>query len=235
MNTKISFTTHENPARQGAKKGPCIGYIKHNGILGGDSLAAALAQRTGYTDIQARAFVGALADVVTEGLASGNAIDFGPFQLRLSIKGTFPAANASFDPAENCLEVFAVPSKALIAVLAKLSPENATPMGKPWIYEIACNSRKKAGEIVLGEAVTVNGQNIRIDSEQDDEGIWLESDAGERLAAATIVKTESGHATCKFAKKSVEPGPYRLAIYTRDGGAASGQVAAIRRKVKVVA
>jgi len=235
MNTKVSFTTHENPARQGAKKGPCIGYIKHNGTLGGDSLAQALAKKTGYTDIQARAFVGALADVVTEGLSSGNAIDFGPFQLRLSIKGTFPAANAPFDPAANRLEVFAMPGKALLAALAKLAPENATPMGKPWIDSICTNGLSELYKVVLGKRVVVTGTNLRIDTAKSDEGIWLESDAGERLAKAEMVETDSSRAICVFAAGSVAPGKYRLAIYTRDGAAESGQVAAIRRIVKVVA
>jgi len=234
MNTTISFTTHENKARQGAKKGPCIGYITHNGTLGGDSLAQTLAKKTGYTDIQARAFVGALADVVTEGLASGNAIDFGPFQLRLAIKGTFPAANAPFDPAKNRLEVFAMPSKALIAALANLAPENATPMSKPQLDEVACEGCRKKNEIALGEKVVVNGESIRVNTAQADEGIWLESDAGEKLAKAEIVETGNARAVCVFAVGSVASGKYRLAVYTRAGGAASGQVAAIRRIVKVV-
>jgi len=234
METTIKFTTHANPSRQGMKKGPCIGRITHNGTLGGEVLVEALVAKTGFNPIQTDAFLNALAAVIPEGIAAGKIVDLGALQLRLSISGTFPSANAPYDPSVNRLEPYLVPGKSLMTAVNRLSPVNATTMDRPWLYEVGCDGHRSLNEIGLGEAVSINGQNIRIDTSREDEGIWLEDDAFVKQVQAEIIATDSAHAVCKFLPGSLAPGKYRLALYTRDGTVANGQVAVVRRIVKVV-
>jgi len=233
MSTKIKFVAIENHAHSDVKTGSCVASVVHNGIWTKEILAMEAAKRVGLTSIQANAFMDALNSVVCEGIATGNKVNFGPFSIGISMKGSLKVANDKFNSAKNALGVFFVPARALLRALADLEPENATVMDRPWLWEVGSSGIRALNVVKIGARVVANGTNIRIDLGQEDEGVWLESMTGERLAKAEILTTEHTRLVCVF-NGSVAPELCQLAVYTRDGGAANGAVGVVRRRVKVV-
>jgi len=233
MSTKIKFLAIENHLKTGAKSGACVATVVHNRTWSKEDIACEAAKRSGLTQLQANAFMEAIGQVTYEGIAMGNKMNFGPFGIGISMKGSLKEANSRFDPAKNELSVFFAPSASLKKALEQLDPENATQMDRPWLYEVACDGVKELNRIVIGSRVVANGNNIRIDSGKPDEGVWLESAAGEKLAKGEVVDTDNARLVCIF-RAPLGTGAYRLALYTRACGAANGAVAVIRRRVKVV-
>jgi len=232
MSTKIKFLTIENHVHANAKTGACVATVVHNGTWTKEDMACEAAKRCGLTPLQATMFMDALAEVACEGIASGNKLHFGPFSIGISLKGSFKEANSRFDPQKNGLGIFFAPHTAMTRALSNLEPENATPMDRPWLYEV-CGEGAGLNEVVIGAPLVANGSNIRIDTDRTDEGVWLETASGEKVAKGEVTDTDAGRLVCVF-RGPVAAGACRLAIYTRNGGAASGAPAVIRRRVKVV-
>jgi len=233
MSTKIKFVAIENHAHASTKTGACVASVIHNGVWTKETLSKEVAKRSGLPLLQANMFMDALDEAVCEGISTGNKVNFGLFSIGIAMKGSLKEANSRFDATKNALGAFFAPGRKILRALGNLEPENATEMDRPWLWEVACEGVGGLNSIKVGACVFANGVNIRVDSSKEDEGVWLEDGTGAKVAKAEIVSTDSSCLRCVFSGP-VATGPSRLAIYTRDGGAANGAVGVVRRRVKVV-
>ena len=83
--------------------------------------------------------------------------------------------------------------------------------------------------------VVLNGNAIRIDSAQEDNGVWLEDlKTGEKLADGTVIHSDS--ATCHVTFPTLPAtGKYRLVLATRDGNDPNEfSLAKVTRNVTVI-
>lgn len=234
MGTKIKFKTVGANGRFSSGKGSCSGRIIHNGSLTIDNIAADFAKFAKIDVHDARFYATYFTDYIVKAVSDGKRLNLGPFSLYLSMKGRIDGANGKFDPERNSMELNIRAYDGLTAALAKLEPVNETLDDETvHITSIMDGRRKENGVLTLGETMYAAGWKFLIDTSRDDEGVWLESESGEKiLRARTIASTAT---TLDFAfDGETAPGEYRIAVYTRLGDPSRPAPAVTRRKVKLL-
>ena len=219
----IKFKVNECPLKRKDGSTRYQGQVIHNQALGPTEALKGLCARMGNTNVyQTQYFLDSIFSYAGEELAKGNSVNFGPFSAKLKLRGSFPAANSPFDEKVNSLTVELSPGAKLKAAVKSLKAENATEL-KPQIYEVLQvkpkieKSRYYLPHTIYSDGhrdVHVNGCCIRVHPEAADEGVWIESDAGERLAAGAVYRTDT--CCCDFTlDTALPPGLHWLAIYSR--------------------
>lgn len=238
MSTEIKFKAIATHGRFSVEKGGCIGRIVHNDSLTMDGIATEFAKYAKIGEHEARFYASLFADYLVKAIGEGKRLNLGAFSLYLTMKGQIDGANGSFDPKRNRLELNIKEQEPLAAALGQLEPVNATLENETLrINSIIDASLKKEGKIVLGSRTLVAGATFLVDDSRDDEGVWLEDSADEKILRARVISSTATTLDFVFPGKAngVKGGTYRLAVYTRMGAPKRPAPAVARKKVQVVA
>lgn len=95
------------------------------------------------------------------------------------------------------------------------------------------NVTKETNVITGTNEQHIQGVNIGVNTDNPDEGVWLEDDDGETACTATIISSDAQTVTCTF--PAVEPGEYTLVLACRNGNRETLAPAIGRLKVTVKA
>ena len=236
---EIKFKTNEAKSRFNEGKTCFQGKIIHNLTLDENDTMREFREYCRVGDAIPPMIVNMLGTFIAQELAKGNRLDFGPFSVSINLRGGFPAANAPFDPARNSLSVELTPSAALKKSLNGLKPVNTEPL-KPRIdhvlqIEPLCGTETRHDYNVVWSdghrKLNINGMYVGVKDGVADEGLWIESESGEKLVKGAIYSATT--CTCDFTlDEHLDPGHYWVAIYARYSD--SEDLLRARRRIKVI-
>lgn len=230
----LKYSTQPSRSKLLSGKPRYIGRVHHNQALTRDEIVKGLAEYMNVKEAMSAFYVDGLCGYMRQELARGNRLDFGDFSVEIVMEGGLPSANAPFVAGVNKLKVQMRAKKKLEHCLESLAPENVSGAEQSRIgsviqrnggtgeYEdITTDGRRK---------ITSNGLEVKVHAEADDEGVWIEDDAGEKLLRGEVFSTSV--TTCDFYLEGhLNPGEYWLAIYSRGN---SKQLLRARRRIHVV-
>ena len=177
-----------------------------------------IAAKAGQDRIQGRYWLDAFRDVLFAALADNEAVDLNFLYAKLHVAGSLPAATEQPTKAENPVRPRVFLKGELMDALAAFDVVNDTLTVAAILYEVMQDGASEQNRIESPTArVVLNGNAIRIDSAQEDNGVWLEDlKTGEKLADGTVIHSDS--ATCHVTFPTLPvTGKYRLVLATRDG------------------
>ena len=177
-----------------------------------------IAEKAGQDRIQGRYWLDAFRDVLFAALAENEAVDLNFLYAKLHVAGSLPAATEQPTREENPVRPRVFLKGELMDALAAFDVVNDTLTVAAILYEVMQDGASELNRIESTEArVVINGNAIRIDPAQEDNGVWLENPkTGEKIADGTVIHSDS--ATCHVTFPTLPAtGKYRLVLATRDG------------------
>lgn len=230
----LKYSTQPSKSKLLAGKPRYIGRVHHNQTLSREEIVKGLAEYMNVKEPMSAFYVDGLCGYMRQELARGNRLDFGDFSAEIVMEGGLPSANAPFDEAVNKLKIQMRAKKKLERCLESLAPENISGAEQSRIgsvvqqnggtgeyEEITTDGRRK---------ITANGADVKVHAEADDEGVWIEDDAGEKLLRGEVFSTSV--TTCDFYLEGhLDPGAYWLVIYSRSN---TKKLLRARRRIHVV-
>ena len=184
-------------------------------------------------EAQAKFLVNGLCEYIVGQLQEGNQLDFGGFRVGLTIRGSFPSANAPFG-AKNEINVVMTPGKPFKDAVKEFIPENRTDLLKPHIHAIEdrrLEPKYGLSTLACHSKACIVGWNFSKSFSGIDDGVWLENRNRERVATAKILSND-GSLIDFIIENDLPAGEYWLVLGCRQG--ASVPVATVRRLVKLV-
>lgn len=231
---EIKFTTTRSTGDLNEGKTCYQGHLHHNAVLSETETRKAFADYCYEPRSRTDRYIDALGEFIAQEIAHGNRLAFGPFDVSLKLLGGFKAANAPFDEKENAIGVCLLPEKDLKRAVLALKPINATDKTRWFIGSTFQHTPYEVYDQIVAEGLrgfTVAGYLPVVHASEPDEGIWLEDDAGEKVAVATVEKSEFGYSKCTL-EGSLERGDYWIVAQCRY--LKEPNLIRCRRRIKVV-
>ena len=217
--------------------GKASGYsarFVHSEVLRRKEIETGIASICGYNEIVVGAVLDSMEKFICQSIQSGCKLDFGTFGVGLSVRANFPAANSPFDPSKHKLAVDIRPGVAMRKAIAKVVPSNITDVAEPRIVGVISAKHQDTSnyfKILCGDECEMVGCNLPVNVTGPDEGVWLESRQGDRVATGRITRGDDTLIYFVF-DGPIEIGEYWLVVGCRLAGA--NVVATARRLVNVV-
>ena len=213
---KVQFSTAKGPDRL-ARSPFYIGIPQHERTMGKKESYAYLSDRIGYKGTAIRAVFMGLADYAKENADKGNITQIdGVASIRNICRGPFEGLGGPWVKGKNLLVVAAVSLDPFKSVLSGIVPVNRTDGAKPVINTVLDETTMEYGEITGTDLFSIAGADLGPDSEKADEYVGLfKNDV--LVAKATIISSELNTIECKFEGVSLDPGEYRIGVFTRCG------------------
>ena len=161
-------------------------------------------------------------------------VDAGYATYYLYPTGSLENANDALDVKKNPIKLVAQVPASVQSLFDDVTAENESQTVELWLFEIVEDGHTENSQLFTANAnVVINTTHGKIDTEAEDEGVWLLNAAGEIVSRASVVSTNSGYSVVKFASLPA-PGEYTLVYSCRDGEDADEYTVARRtRKVTV--
>ena len=177
-----------------------------------------LAVKVGQDRIQGRFWRDAFRDVLFASLADNEAGELNFLYAKLHVAGSLLSATEQPTKEENPVKSRVFLKGELMDALAAFDVVNDTLTVAAILYEVMQDGVTERNRIEsTGARIVINGSAIRIDSAQEDNGVWLEDPkTGEKLADGTVIHSDSSTCHVKFPTLP-QTGKYRLVLATRDG------------------
>ena len=207
--------------------------VKTNGTVDKETLAKALAAKTGQDISLATYFIDALNEILAAKIVAGYRVNLGQLSTGFSIKGVFTSEDDRFDPKRHAVAATIQALDPLKSALADVGADNITVGLSCRVLALMDNVTKGLNEIVGTHEVHIEGENLGIDLENPDEHVILVKDDGAVAAVATVTDSDAQTITCKF-EEPPEPGIYALEVACRNGNRTSLAPAVGRLKNVVV-
>lgn len=231
MSREISFKTLASPSAMGGGDGRCRCCMIHRDVLTPGDIARDMATRMRLDVVEARHCADIVASYIVRALSDGFRLNFGAFSLSLSIRGSVDGANGDFVPGVNSVCVNIQAGQELKEALGKMRPVNVTTAQgeSPRITSIIDTATRAENTVTPGAKILIAGINLLVDTAANDEGVWLEA-GGRKVVKGVVTAVGATTLDCMFGD-GLEPGEYRLAVYTRCGEPTRASPANARRKV----
>lgn len=233
---EIKFKTIESNIPTLSENARCTARIVNNAILGPGDIANEIAVQYGIDVSKAKYMVDVVSSYAVQGLCDGKKLDFGPFSMALTLKGTVSGANGSFDPERNSLGAALTLGKEAKEKLAALRPVNVNGAGAPIIRRLMAEGGEE-GVVRLGFKVFISGLNLETSATNPDEGIWLcDAKTSQRLMKGRVLQSTSTTFDGIFdSTDALLPGKYRLELTSRGPNPSQPAPCKCFKSVQVVA
>ena len=195
-----------------------------------------IAVKAGQDRVQGRYWLDAFRDVLFASLAENEAVDLNFLYAKLHVAGSLPSATEQPTKEGNPVRPRVFLKGELMDALAAFDVVNDTLTVNAILYEIQQDGVAELNRIESVTArVVINGNAIRIDSAQEDNGVWLEDlKTGQKVVDGTVIRSDSSTCHVTFPTLPVT-GKYRLVLATRDGNDPNEfSLAKVARNVTVI-
>lgn len=136
--------------------------------------------------------------------------------FRNSVKGGFRSSVGPWVKGQNLILIECQELAEFRNALVGVVPVNNTQGDKPTIKSLLDTIIEEYDIVRVGDIISVAGTNLAVDMEKADEYVGLfKNDM--LVAKATIISSELNTIECKFEGVSLDPGEYRIGVFTRCG------------------
>ena len=220
MATTIKFQTYPISEQIAGGKSLFSARVLTEGTVTYESFTQLLASETKTSAEQARYVLDVVGKQLLEAAKKGYKVTLPFFLIKPAIHGAFTSEDDSFDSARHELVVQVTTKDPLRNALTDVTPVNATASLTCSLVNIMDTDTAEENIFYVEDAVTVLGKNIAIDTNAEDEGLWLVNSAGEKVAQFTITSCDPQtiNAVLSEAEQAkVSTGVYTLYIAARNG------------------
>ena len=207
--------------------------VKTNGTVELEELAERLAEKTKQDKSLALYFLQAVDEELSKQILAGKRVNLGQLSTGFAIRGSFNSEDDRFDPKRHTLVATISTLDPLHSALADITPDNIAVGLACSVYSLMDSVTKELNVVTGTNEQHIQGVNLGIDPENEDEGVWLEDAEGARAATATVSASDAQTVTCTF--PAVAQGEYTLVVSCRNGNRASLAPAVGKIKVMVKA
>ena len=193
--------------------------VKARNIVKVDELAERLAEKTKQDKCLARYFLEALDEELSKQLLAGNRVSLGQLTTGFAIRGSFSSEDDRFDPKRHALIATIRTLDPLRSALSKVTPDNITLGLDCSVYSLMDAVTHETNAITGTNEQHIQGVNLGIDTENDDEGVKLLDAEGNVAAVATVSASDAQTITCTF--PAIAAGAYTLVVSCRNGNRAT--------------
>ena len=234
MNTEITFKTVGTPSKMGGGHGECRCNLIHAAVLSPEMIAEDMARTLHMDAYDAERFLLAMTRYMERALAAGCKLNFGPFSVSLSIRGTVDGANGAYTPGRNSLRLNMQANGRLKRTLDELRPQNVTARKRDVsrIQSVVDTATGEENRITPGAKTLLAGNALALDAAAPDEGVWLET-GGKKVLRGRVLQSTNATLDCIF-EGDLEPGEYTLSLYTRHGEIDAPMPEKATRKVEIL-
>ena len=231
---EIKFTTTRSRNGLTAGKTCYQGHLQHNAVLSEKETRRRFAECCKQEPFETNKYIDALGTFIVREIAHGNRLNFGAFGVELKMLGGFKGANDTFDEKRNAISVCLIPGKEIKTAVKALKPVNVTEDTRWYLSGTLQRIPYEIYDEIVAEGrreFTVTGRIPPVRPSQPDEGVWIEDDAGEKVAVAAIVSSDLSCTDCTL-EGPLERGDYWIVIqcrYLNEPG-----LIRCRRRIKVV-
>lgn len=187
-----------------------------NGTIDQEQLATAIAERTKQDHSLAFYFILALNEELEKQIKAGYRVNLGQLSTGFAIRGSFTSEDDRFDPKRHTILPTIRALDPLKSALNEIGAENITVGLSCSVYASLDSVTHETNCITGSNEVHIQGVNLGIDTENPDEGVTLMNAAGETVASATVISSDTQLITCSFAMPPA-PGEYTLVVACRNG------------------
>ena len=207
----------------------------HNRIVKSEDVAADMAAVMHMDKIDAQLYLSTVCAYITKSIRAGNMVNFGPFSLILSLRGTVEGANGPYGDDQEGVSLNIKAGDEIRDALESLKPVNVSVEkgGNPRISSVIDGDYKTDGVISARSKVLVAGTSLLTDPARDDEGISLETHGGRTIATGTVLASTSTTLDAIF-EGDVPAGQCYIVIRTRSGDPTRPNPSITRHRVTVI-
>ena len=232
-------STHKFKLRKGSntlsEKDFCVASIQNNRILSKRETYAYLTEEVGGKRADhAAAWKAIMSEIVANG-AIGNAtrID-GLGVFRNTVKGGFPTSVGPWTKGRNLILIECSELAEFRNALEGIVPVNNTQGDKPTIKSILNTDLEEYDVLRIGDLMSMGGTNLAPDAEKPDEFIAVYRD-DTLVRKAVVTRSELNTVEFRIEGVTLEPGEYRIGIFTRCGDSSEDiSVKSAFRTIRVV-
>jgi hypothetical protein len=169
-------------------------------------------------------------DAIYEALLNGHTVTTPLVNLRITIRGNFDDAEATFDPGRHAIIAVANPGvelkQQIKSNIVAQREESLKPLPNPVQFRNLSNGRE-TNQLVLGKVAQVTGSRLKFDRNDPEQGIFLLNN-GSTLRVEPDGKISNSELVFMVSTTLV-PGEYRLEVRAKFGKSdiRSGRLAAI--------
>lgn len=176
--------------------------------------------------------LGTLRDTIISQLQSGRPVNLGWISFTPRLKGALGSKDAS--GSSERLEVVATPSRAFRHCLKEMGVVNVNQISDPVLYEFMEDGQKMQNTLHHpGKRIVINGNNVSIDANHRDEGVWLEDCDGNVIANGRVVYSDASTCYFKFPELPKKKGTYVFVLSCRNGRGTDFEPKRATRRVTV--
>lgn len=176
--------------------------------------------------------LGTLREKIVELLQSGRPVNLGWISFTPRLKGALGTKDADGD--SDRLEVVATPSRAFRHCLKEMALVNVNQIPDPLLYELQEDGQEKRNTLHNpGKRIVINGDNISIDKDHEDEGAWLEDLVGNVVVNGRVVCSDASTCDLKFPELPKKKGTYVFVLSCRNGRGIDFEPKRVTRRVTV--
>lgn len=230
--TKIKVVT-----RQKAIRGKFQAELVPYRTLSEDEFADWWSHRSAIHAETLRLMLTTIGSGIREALANGFRVELGLATFYPHLSGALSSRDADPEMDGQHVRGAVMARRALVECLRdRLDPVNSLASLRVRLYSVTDMDATRSNTIVAGHTLQVIGENIPVEAERPDEGVWLEKrtrHGAVRVATARIVS--SSLKVLRVVFDSVPPrGKYNLIVGTRCGRTTDYKIIRCRRAVTVV-
>ena len=212
-----------------------VGRIQNDRIMSKKETYAYLVDEVGGKKADHAAAWKVLMEFVKENGGRGNALRIdGLGVFRNGVKGGFPSAIGPWKKGKNTLIIECHELAEFRNALDGAVPVNSTQGDKPTIKSILNTDLEEYDVLRIGDIMSMGGTNLAPDTEKPDEFIAVYKD-DTLVQKAVVTRSELNTVEFKIEGVSLEPGEYRIGIFTRCGDSSEDvSVKSAFRTIRVV-
>ncbi len=193
--------------------------VKARETLKLEELAKRLGRKTKQDSSLVRYFLEALDEELAKQLLAGNRVNLGQISTGFAIRGSFQSEDDRFDPKRHSIVATVRTLEPLRSALADVTPDNITLGLDCSVYSLMDAVTHETNAITGTNEQHIQGVNLGIDTENDDEGVKLLDAEGNVVAVATVSASNAQTINCTF--PAIAAGAYTLVVSCRNGARAT--------------
>ncbi len=211
----LQYSLHRNALMQ--SKSSYYARTEYVRSIDEDALIDLMASRhSGMPKESIRGLVHLMGDVISDQLQAGYKVNLSFVNMALVVKGQFNGADDFFDPNRHEVRLQAATGKKLKRQLANLWPQftRSRKKSRPLLEEcidVATNSRT---HFMPGGMATLIGNNLKVEADDPNQGVFLTNEAGEQTRIATIGQN-SPKSLMFLVPATLPAGSYTLSVTNR--------------------
>ena len=197
-------------------------YINHNGVVSHSSFCSQVAADSGLKSPLVDSVIRTGVNAMIDNLKNGYRVELDFMSAFLTLPGMFDGTNAPQDPGQLMAHLVAKGNLRNCCKDMDIILQCETMTDNVYVRTVIDMLTKTYGKVTNGTNVEVHttGSGLGLDSQNPSEGIWIAPASGTDLtvlAKANVIEATTTTLTCVFPLISLEAGPYRICVASRNG------------------